>query len=109
MQSGQITARHYVTARPVTVQWENGIIQSVMPAAQAPENLWVAPALVDLQINGFAGVDFQRDELTEADLLRASRALAAAGCTRFLLTLVTDAWPNLMARLRHLSNLRAST
>jgi N-acetylglucosamine-6-phosphate deacetylase len=109
MKSGQITARHYATGNPVTVRWGAGVIQSMEPATEAPENLWVAPALVDLQINGFAGVDFQRDKVTEEELLRASRALEAAGCTRFLVTLVTDAWPNLMARLHHLRTLRASS
>jgi N-acetylglucosamine-6-phosphate deacetylase len=109
MNSGQITARHYATGNPVTLRWEGGLIQSIEPSVQAFENIWVAPALVELQINGFAGIDFQRDKATLEELLRASRALGAAGCTRFLLTLVTDAWPNLMARLRHLRSLRASS
>ena len=63
----------------------------------------------DLQVNGYGGVDFQQDDLTASDLLKATRALRAAGCTRFLLTLITDAWPKLTARLRHLRNVRAQS
>ena len=32
--------------------------------------------LFDLQVNGFAGVDFQRPEITHADLERAAEALS---------------------------------
>ena len=78
-------------------------------AESAPEHLWVAPALVDLQINGYAGVDFQQDNLPLDQLLQAARRLHADGCARWLLTLMTDEWPRLLARLRHLRTLRTSS
>jgi N-acetylglucosamine-6-phosphate deacetylase len=62
--------------------------------------------LVDLQVNGFGGIDFQQDNLTVEDLLTAARQLRAAGCGLFLLTLITDEWAKLTARLRHLKKLR---
>lgn len=67
------------------------------------------PALFDLQVNGFAGVDFQADDLHPEDLRRAVRGLQRAGCTRFLLTLITDEWSRLLARLAHLRRLRAQS
>src|SRR5262249_3317980 len=36
----------------------------------------------------------------------AIEQLRLAGCGRFLLTLITDEWPRLIARLRHLRELR---
>lgn len=63
--------------------------------------------MFDVQINGFGGVDFQRDAMSPGDLLRAARQLRAAGCTRFFLTLMTDAWPRLLARLERVRRLRA--
>lgn len=63
-------------------------------------------AFFDPQVNGYAGVDFQQDALTSEDLLRAVRAWRRDGGGRLLLTLVTDAWPRLVARLRHLRALR---
>jgi N-acetylglucosamine-6-phosphate deacetylase len=62
-----------------------------------------------VQVNGYAGVDFQRDQLTTEDLLRAVRALRADGCATFLLTLITDEWSQLTARLRHLVAVRAAS
>ncbi len=45
--------------------------------------------LFDLQVNGFAGVDFQRP-LGRSDLRRACAALHAHGTTRILATFITD-------------------
>lgn len=47
------------------------------------------PGFVDLQVNGFVGVDFSSDELTAEAFLRAGRALVARGTAAFLPTLIT--------------------
>src|SRR5262245_41115083 len=108
MHDGEVMAWHYATGRPVRMRWQAGRFTAVEAATDSPPSeLWIAPPLVDLQINGFAGVDFQQNNMTGEELLRAARGLRAAGCTRFLLTLITDDWPKLMARLRHVRELRA--
>lgn len=105
---GEITAWHYQTQQPVCVRWREGRITEVLAATTTPpKDLWIAPGLFDLQVNGFAGVDFQQDRLQEEELLTAVRGLRTHGCTRFLLTLITDSWPKLTSRLRHLRELRA--
>src|SRR5579883_3423926 len=110
MTDGEICARHYASGEPVRVRWQDGVITQIEPAeASLSAEEWIAPALVDLQINGYGGVDFQQDHLRVEDLLRAPRQLRAAGCARFLLTLITDEWPRLTARLRHLKMLRAQS
>ena len=103
MTSGAITARYLRTGMTVQVDWEEGHITRVGPGEEsaATSQLWIAPALFDLQINGYAGADFQQDELTETQLLTAVRALRNDGCTRFLLTLITDHWPAMISRLQH--------
>lgn len=45
---------------------------------------------VDLQVNGFLGVDFSSPELTEADFILACRALLALGTVAFLPTVITS-------------------
>lgn len=110
VQRGEILARHYATRRAVTVNWRDGIIASVRETeVEPPDDTWIAPALFDPQVNGFAGVDFQQDNLTVEHLQAAARGLAAAGCGRFLLTLVTDEWPRLTTRLRCLRQLRSQS
>ncbi len=94
----------------MTLTWRDGVITEIKPSSSTlSEDLWFAPGLVDLQINGFGGVDFQHDGLTESELLQASRALRSAGCARFLLTLVTDRWESLLARVAHLRTLRSES
>jgi N-acetylglucosamine-6-phosphate deacetylase len=90
------------------VGWRQGIINQFETAgAPAERDVWLAPTLLDLQVNGFAGVDFQRDDLTVEEVLFAARALRAAGCGRFFLTLISDEWPKLVRRLKYLCQLRA--
>lgn len=45
---------------------------------------------VDLQVNGFLGVDFSSPELTEDDFVLACRALLAQGTATFLPTVITS-------------------
>jgi N-acetylglucosamine-6-phosphate deacetylase len=48
------------------------------------------PGFVDLQVNGFAGVDFNAPGLTVDDVRRVAHLLRATGVTRFLPTLITS-------------------
>jgi len=107
--NGKLVARDYASGKLLTISWREGVITEMAPA-DAPPGLsrWIAPPLVDLQINGFAGIDFQQDDLTEDELLRAVDGLQQSGCTRFLLTLITDDWQRLTRRLHHLHRLRSN-
>jgi N-acetylglucosamine-6-phosphate deacetylase len=60
----------------------------------------------DLQVNGFAGVDFQRDDVDAAGLDRAMEALLRHGTGKILLTLITDHPDALCRRLEHFRRLR---
>jgi N-acetylglucosamine-6-phosphate deacetylase len=107
MSDGEIHARHYATGRPVRLKWQAGLVTALTESEDVPsEDVWVAPPLFDLQINGYAGVDFQQDNLELDELLHATRRLREDGCTKFFLTLVTDEWSRLSARFRHLTEQR---
>lgn len=66
------------------------------------------PRIFDPQVNGYAGVDFQSDLLPPDALRGATRAWRRDGGHRFFLTLVTDAWPAMLVRLRRLHALVAN-
>jgi N-acetylglucosamine-6-phosphate deacetylase len=108
-EQGEICGWHYVTHKSVRVSWAAGWITHVDPCATDLAKVWLAPALLDLQVNGFAGVDFQQDNLTAAQLLQAARGLRTAACARFFLTLITDDWTTMLERLRHVRELRAAS
>jgi N-acetylglucosamine-6-phosphate deacetylase len=112
---GEVCGRHYVTGQWTRLRWENAKITEMEPAgasgdtADGASEIWLAPGLFDAQVNGYGGVDFQRNDLRVEDLLRAVRGLREAGCTRFLLTLITDEWAKLTGRLKHLRELRSQS
>ncbi|MCP5522853.1 MAG: N-acetylglucosamine-6-phosphate deacetylase [Verrucomicrobiales bacterium] len=103
---GSVTARHFWTGKPVRLGWRDGRFTAMHEVRQASGPAFLAPTLFDPQINGFAGVDFQQNALEESDLVRSVRVLRQTGCTRFLLTLITDDWTALTTRLAHLHALR---
>lgn len=50
------------------------------------------PGFCDLQVNGFAGVDFNNPRTTAGEILGSIEALRATGVTRFLPTLITSSF-----------------
>jgi len=68
----------------------------------------LAPSLFDLQINGYAGVDFQNPSLTQADLRRAIDALRAGQTHRILLTFITDDLEALAGKFAQIEKYRAA-
>ena len=65
-----------------------------------------APPLFDLQVNGYAGVDFNRDDLTAESLRHACEQIAADGVAGFLPTIITDDLDAMQRRLARLAQLR---
>jgi N-acetylglucosamine-6-phosphate deacetylase len=63
-------------------------------------------SLLDIQINGFAGVDFQQADLSDVDLRRAVDGLAKYETRRFFLTLVTDGIDSLCKKLENIERCR---
>lgn len=106
LNSGLLHAWHYQTMKPVRLSWRSGKFLEIKEVEEEPlSDIWVAPALWDLQVNGYAGVDFQQDNLSATELLKAVRALRRDGCAKFLLTLITDEWTRMVARVRHYATL----
>lgn len=62
----------------------------------------ILPGLFDLQINGFAGVDFNGPDLTCEDLEKAVIALAKTGITGFMPTIITNSPKAIKDRLAFL-------
>jgi N-acetylglucosamine-6-phosphate deacetylase len=83
-------ARHYLSGLPIRVSIADRHYHDIQVLAEdSPSLPWIAPGLIDPQINGFAGVDFNRLPEDKEALRHASTALRAHGCTRFLLTWIT--------------------
>lgn len=106
-ECGKAVARHYRSGRLFRISWNHaGILQEMEPTQEEFCDLWFAPSLTDLQVNGYAGVDFQNaEEITTDHLLHVSRTLRRDGCRRILLTLITAPWLQMLSSIRHLRHL----
>lgn len=83
------------------------VLQSVEEFVRPPEGLpYVAPGFVDLQVNGFAGVDYCAPdaplEAIEQSLLR----IFSTGTTRVFPTVITGGRDEMLAAIRNLARAR---
>jgi len=86
----KITARN-LSGEILDVHFEGEVFDQITPHKGDILDLpWIAPGLVDLQINGFAGVDFNRALASDAAWEHATGQLYAHGCTGFLIALITN-------------------
>lgn len=60
----------------------------------------------DIQVNGYGGVDFNQDNLSEADLERACRLLQEHGVGGILATIITEQADKMVARVARIVELR---
>ena len=65
-------------------------LSRLAPKTDASEpDVYVAPGLIDIQINGYRGVDFSGPDLTVAKVKEATEALWKAGVTTYFPTIIT--------------------
>ncbi len=107
MANGEVHAWNILDRQPFVARWDNGIFTDFTPTTEPPaQNKWIGPPLVDLQINGFAGVDFQQDDLTAEQFLHATKALGHGGCGGLFYTLITADWEARTRRVATAKQLR---
>jgi len=75
---------------------------------EAPNGLYLAPGFIDLQVNGFAGVDFNDADAPLVEIGRALEAIVATGVTRCLPTVITGAPDPMLASLSNLYRAKIS-
>ncbi len=82
----------------------NGLIQSAeFQGPTRDHQPFVAPGLVDIQVNGFAGVDFSDPELTSEAAASVLSRIWKTGATSFCPTLITNAHSRLRRNFRVLA------
>ncbi len=67
------------------------------------DGVFVSPGFIDLQVNGFAGVDYNSASSSEEQIARSFAAQFACGVTRMFPTVITGSPENMTAALRNLA------
>jgi N-acetylglucosamine-6-phosphate deacetylase len=81
------------------------VITAVDDLISPPETAdYVAPGFVDVQVNGFAGVDFNDPSSPHEQIFGAIRKMLETGVTRFFPTLITGPEQRIVAAIRNVLN-----
>jgi N-acetylglucosamine-6-phosphate deacetylase len=83
-----LTGRDPSSGRALRVTARDGRIAAVAEVDR-PAERWLAPGLVDLQVNGFAGNDVNADDMDESTVAALVRSLHRAGVTTVVPTIVS--------------------
>lgn len=96
-----IEGRLVLTGEAGRVRIADGRIAGVEPMPDAGDDLpWIGPGLVDVQVNGYAGIDINEGVISVADLDRFIAALRGVGVTQVLPTVITASGEEIEARMR---------
>jgi N-acetylglucosamine-6-phosphate deacetylase len=111
--AGQTTIEglHYQTGKPVAVTIENGKItkiRSLHKQHESADPCYIAPGMIDNQVNGFAGVSFSLggSGLTKDGVRKVTEELWKRGVTSWLATLTTNSHDNLLRNFELLGNMK---
>jgi N-acetylglucosamine-6-phosphate deacetylase len=78
-------------------------IDTARPSPGAPADLYLAPGFIDIQVNGFAGVDYNDPAAPHDAIARSIHALFATGVTRFYPTVITGPPADMLSAIGNLS------
>ena len=111
MSTTQLLGRDTATGHSIVVTLEEDAILSIEPSNQ-PSNLWISAGLVDLQVNGYLGLDLNGRDLKGQDVSgetvsQLTRFLLATGVTTFLPTIITAPEKGTLHRLASIAEARA--
>lgn len=85
-----ISAIHYKSNEAIDIECKDGAISRMSPSAADRRGLpIVAPGFVELQINGYHGLDFSDPQLSSDEILHLTKTLLKEGVTSFYPTVTT--------------------
>ena len=95
------SGKNAFTGSEIEITFEK-TIGRVAPASGS-SGIYLAPGWIDLQVNGFAGADYNDPLLAHETIARSIHALFATGVARFYPTVITGAPDRMENALRNLS------
>jgi len=81
----------YLDGNPVSIEIVDGKIANIrqISSQQDMPKVYVAPGLIDIQINGYMGINFADQNLTVEDMRKVTKTLYKEGVTSYLPTVTT--------------------
>ncbi len=87
----------------------SGVLQSVEEFVRPPEGLnHVAPGFIDIQVNGFAGVDYCSPTASMEEIGRSLDLIFSTGTTRIFPTVITGGREEMLGAIRNLAKAKST-
>ncbi len=107
MSTLKCRGRTIFSGEPVEVEFDRTITHVDPVLGRDAEPLtWLAPGVIDLQVNGFAGVDYNSPAASMEDIGASIRMLFSTGVTRFFPTVITGDPASMLGAMRNLAQAR---
>ena len=92
-----LKVKNIITGNAEELLFDRSLLKGTHQIEPSPEdNLLIGPGLIDLQINGINGIDFNDPALTQRQVIDATHYLLSQGVTTFFPTVITNSDENIL-------------
>lgn len=105
-----VRARHYVTGEIWQLALDGDALASLtLTPPEGEGSIWLAPLLVDLQVNGLRGIDFLDPSITIAQIEKLAVSLQMDGVCHGLPTVTTQSKDRISQALKQIARAKATS
>jgi N-acetylglucosamine-6-phosphate deacetylase len=104
------SGRNVFTGELVKIDFNGSITSVGISEGQAvsPALPWISPGWIDIQVNGYGGVDYNCPTISQEEIARSLEIQFSAGVTRCFPTVITGGPDDMLNSLRNLQRARRS-
>lgn len=100
-----LTVKNIITGNAEELLFDGSLLKGTHQIKPSPEdNLLIGSGLIDLQVNGINGIDFNDSALTQQHVIDATHYLLSQGVTTFFPTVITNSDENILNIVRTIYN-----
>jgi N-acetylglucosamine-6-phosphate deacetylase len=103
------SGRDAISKDRITIEFDE-VIQNLDPAftEEIADDEYIAAGFIDIQVNGFAGVDYNAPDSAHEEIGRSLRVMFSTGVTRCFPTVITGDPESMLGALRNLAAAKES-
>jgi N-acetylglucosamine-6-phosphate deacetylase len=98
----------YASGEAVEIRFDRVLTHVEPLIGKVATTQYVAPGFIDVQVNGFAGVDYCSPQTPHEDIARSVQAQFATGVTRLFPTVITGTYEGMAGAIRNLALAKAA-
>jgi len=100
----KLIGRSVITSKIIEIIVIDGFIKDINPVSDEGNYPYISPGFFDIQVNGYMGINYSLDTLTENDLIEMVKILKKSGTTKHLPTIITAPGDRIEKNLRTMAS-----